>query len=392
MTPENKLKLIEELQNQGHQVGMCGDGANDCGALRAANAGISLSVAESSVASPFTYRDKNISCFPTLIKEGRATLAATFGSFKYQVSYCFVLLGAAMTLFWDGQKPSDAGYVFIDIILNILPPLVFGTTQASSVLTKRRPQRSLFAILPLFSTFSFVVIQVTIYVWAKQYLVQQAWYEPFKFDPTNVHRPAASYDQLTIISLNTMSYVIASIIFAPGEPFRKGFLSNKTYMLVVFINFSMIFFVTMYPAPDFILRWIKFKPVPSSDYKVLLFTISIVNFIICYTWEVLFVQRFVCDKMAARDTSRSSSRRFQVLERELDQDSDWPPLIGRTKSSEPKYSTTISIDEEETFNSKRRLPVWSEEDTGQDGGDAIELRQTAPRTFYTFSGTPRTSL
>lgn len=64
---------------------MCGDGANDCGALRAANAGISLSVAESSVASPFTYKDKNIRCFPILIREGRATLSATFGAFKYQV-------------------------------------------------------------------------------------------------------------------------------------------------------------------------------------------------------------------------------------------------------------------------------------------------------------------
>ncbi|CAG2115786.1 unnamed protein product [Medioppia subpectinata] len=107
MSPDLKLNLIEVFQKQGHQVGMCGDGANDCGALRTANAGISLSVAEASVASPFTYKEKNISCVPMLISEGRATLSATIGAFKYQVCYCFVLLGAVLILFWEGNKPSD---------------------------------------------------------------------------------------------------------------------------------------------------------------------------------------------------------------------------------------------------------------------------------------------
>ncbi|XP_013404305.1 probable cation-transporting ATPase 13A3, partial [Lingula anatina] len=68
MSPDQKGQLIEQLQDLGYVVGMCGDGANDCGALKTAHAGISLSEAEASVASPFTSKTPNIECVPTVIR------------------------------------------------------------------------------------------------------------------------------------------------------------------------------------------------------------------------------------------------------------------------------------------------------------------------------------
>ena len=48
-------------QRAGLVVGMCGDVGNDCGALRAAHAGLALSDAEASLVSPFTSHHKTVS-------------------------------------------------------------------------------------------------------------------------------------------------------------------------------------------------------------------------------------------------------------------------------------------------------------------------------------------
>ncbi|KAL8962276.1 MAG: hypothetical protein Q9193_001298 [Seirophora villosa] len=68
MSPDEKHELVEKLQTIDYCCGFCGDGANDCGALKAADVGISLSEAEASVAAPFTSRVFDISCVPEVIR------------------------------------------------------------------------------------------------------------------------------------------------------------------------------------------------------------------------------------------------------------------------------------------------------------------------------------
>jgi cation-transporting ATPase 13A2 len=57
---------------------MCGDGANDCGALKTADVGLSLSEAEASIAAPFTSRIPDISSVVILLREGRCALTTSF--------------------------------------------------------------------------------------------------------------------------------------------------------------------------------------------------------------------------------------------------------------------------------------------------------------------------
>ncbi|KAG8404981.1 Vacuolar cation-transporting ATPase [Metarhizium acridum] len=77
MSPDEKHELVEKLQSIDFCCGFCGDGANDCGALKAADVGISLSEAEASVAAPFTSRVFDIRCVPEVIRYASRFLSAS---------------------------------------------------------------------------------------------------------------------------------------------------------------------------------------------------------------------------------------------------------------------------------------------------------------------------
>jgi len=84
MTPDLKKLLVETLRDKFDlTVGMCGDGANDCAALKEANVGLSLSEAEASIAAPFTTNVFEIKTFIRLLAEGRCALVTSFQCFKW---------------------------------------------------------------------------------------------------------------------------------------------------------------------------------------------------------------------------------------------------------------------------------------------------------------------
>ncbi|KAK2505338.1 hypothetical protein MC885_002902 [Smutsia gigantea] len=103
-----------------YYVGMCGDGANDCGALKMAHAGISLSEQEASVASPFTSKTANIECVPHLIKEGRAALVSSFGVFKYLTMYGIIQFVGTSLLYWQLQLFGNYQYLMQDVAITLM--------------------------------------------------------------------------------------------------------------------------------------------------------------------------------------------------------------------------------------------------------------------------------
>jgi cation-transporting P-type ATPase 13A2 len=143
MSPDEKQELVEKLQSIDYCCGFCGDGANDCGALKAADVGVSLSEAEASVAAPFTSRVFDISCVPELIREGRAALVTSFCCFKYMSLYSAIQFTSVSFLYASASNLGDFQFLFIDLAL-IVPIAVFmGWTGAYPTLSRSRPTASL---------------------------------------------------------------------------------------------------------------------------------------------------------------------------------------------------------------------------------------------------------
>lgn len=175
MSPDEKHEMIEKLQSIDYTAGFCGDGANDCGALKAADVGISLSEAEASVAAPFTSRVFDISCVPQVIREGRAALVTSFSCFKYMSLYSAIQFTSVSFLYASASNLGDFQFLYIDLFL-ILPIAIFmGWTGPYHNLSKRRPTASLVSRKVLTPLLGQIVLVILIQAIAWVAVQKQSW-------------------------------------------------------------------------------------------------------------------------------------------------------------------------------------------------------------------------
>lgn len=105
--PNDKTRAIVVYQSMGLITAMCGDGANDCGALKQADAGLSLSEAEASISSPFTSKIPNINAMIELIKECRGGLATNFSLFNIMALYSLIQYTTTVVTEYYFGYPAD---------------------------------------------------------------------------------------------------------------------------------------------------------------------------------------------------------------------------------------------------------------------------------------------
>nr|XP_045614574.1 polyamine-transporting ATPase 13A3-like isoform X3 [Procambarus clarkii] len=328
MSPDQKAHLVQELQAIDYIVAMCGDGANDCGALKAAHVGISLSEAEASVAAPFTSRTNNIECVPQVVCEGRCALTTNFSVFKYMALYSIIQFISVLILYSAYTNLSDPQFLYIDLFIVTTVAIFMGYTGPSRELVAEKPLGNLLGPVNLFSVMSQIFLVIFFQVIAYFYLLQQPWFEANKpsgdTNPDNV----VSWETTTIFYISSFQYLTLCVAYSPGRPFRKPLFTNVwlTASLLTLTATSML--MLLWPLPWLMhLMKIKYDPDSYFMFRIGLLLIATTHFVISMSTEYFFASSRTLKKFFQWITcKRQPKNRYKIVLRDMDEDVSWPPV------------------------------------------------------------------
>ncbi|KAH0589002.1 hypothetical protein H2248_004780 [Termitomyces sp. 'cryptogamus'] len=234
MSPDEKNEVVERLQSLGYTVLMCGDGANDCAALKAADVGISLSEAEASVAAPFTTGTPDIGCVLEVIRQGRSALVTSFSCFKYMALYSLIQFTTVTLLYSFASILGDFQFLYIDLFIIIPVAVTMGRTLPYPRIYPKPPTASLVSKKVLASIIGQIVITGGTQLWAYLWVRRQTWYTPppSQSPGSDDDLEINNYENTVLFVVSCFQYILVAAVFSIGPPYRKSMWTNgmKKYL------------------------------------------------------------------------------------------------------------------------------------------------------------------
>ena len=186
VTPEDKVRIVTALQEEGKIIAMTGDGVNDSPAIKLANVGVGMGKTGSDVtknAADIILMDDSFSTIVTAVSEGRRIYDNVINNILYNLSSNFteiIIILVGMFTFQNIISPIHI--LYIDLVADTLPSICLAFEKGSKNIMKRKPiglNRNIFT--PYFIAFLAlsVIIEVGIslfvyYIFAQSYSSETA--------------------------------------------------------------------------------------------------------------------------------------------------------------------------------------------------------------------------
>ena len=306
MNPQDKALLVASLKEEGLNPLMCGDGSNDCLALRKANVGVSLSVEEASIAAHFTSLHPGINCLIHLLKEGKCSLAASIQVFKFVILDSMIQFISVTLTMINNSYFSDFQFLLGDIGISFPIVAFYLMTDPASKLTYKYPQTGILTLPVLVS-----VITHMSFVFFFQFCGNLFLKNLYKWDRNcgfikDTFIPLACEENTILFIISHFQFITCAVAFCTSKPFRQRIYKRpvQVFYYIVLISYSIWFTINCDKYSRIIFMLYDFdsnenryqnKNLNAKMFKYILFLVVIINSLLSLVFErfiVKFIEKF----------------------------------------------------------------------------------------------------
>jgi Ca2+-transporting ATPase len=259
VSPENKLDIVEALQDKGHIVAMTGDGVNDAPALRKADIGVAMGVTGTDVskeAADMVLTDDNFATIVAAVEQGRVIYDNIRKFIKYLLTSnsAEILVMLVAPFLGLGLPLLPLQILWINLVTDGPPALALSAEPAERGTMRRPPhppEETVFARglgrHVLWVGVLMALVSLGVGVWYQQ-TAPEIW-------QTMV---------FTTLTLSQMSHVMA-IRSGDESLFRVGLLSNKPLLGAVILTFVLQLLAIYVP---FFQGFLETEALPIADFAI----------------------------------------------------------------------------------------------------------------------------
>ncbi|PVU99625.1 hypothetical protein BB559_000550 [Furculomyces boomerangus] len=255
MLPQDKVDCVKSVMKF-CVTAMCGDGGNDCGALRVAHAGLALSDAEASIVSPFSSKTRSIMSCVELIVQGRAAMATSLAGYRF-----LILFGQSVTLikiftFYFSVGLSQNVWIMVDAFIAVGMSFTVSFNGPAKKLSLHRPTSRILGPQILLGSIGIVFINFLFLMGGFFWLYSKSWFRCNEFEANLVDISkwwllGDNYETEIIAFIGLMQLVTSAFIVNFGYIFRRRWYRN--YLLVIFsVSFVSILSYMLMADPNWL--------------------------------------------------------------------------------------------------------------------------------------------
>ena len=244
MAPNHKALLVEAFKKEGFMTLMCGDGANDCSALRTAHVSVSLSEGEASIAGHFNSKINDVSCVFELLIEGKCSLSTSMCTFKFMMLYSIIQFFCLILMMVYNTYLNDYQFFFIDILLVFPLEFFLAIQKPSSELTYHYVNSNLFSFPILTSVITHSIIELAFQL-GSFYILRHyfPWNHHCGFDEDDWPNSCHANTILFLISL--YQFFAIALSFIVTKPFKKDLYTNWPYLIYLAVFYFYFIWLTV---------------------------------------------------------------------------------------------------------------------------------------------------